>query len=432
MLSALHSKTAQKIASNTIFQIVGKLFTLTITIGITMLITRSYGRVPYGEFNIMQTFPALFFIIVDFGFNAIATRELSNDFGEADKYFANILGIRLLLSGIIIVGSCLVLFFFPYSSSLRFGTQLSMLLVLTQAMFATTNIIFQVKLRYDYSTIGLITGYIFIILIALFGAYLRWNIIWVNFGYVIGGVVTFLINLHFVRKLGVKIGIAYDKKLWRTLFIQALPLGLMFGFSQINFKSDSILLSALPLPESFGLNNTESVALYGLPYKIFEVSLVFPTFFMNSVYPVFVRHMNEGPQRLKETFMNSTKVLFLGGIVVGIVGYIFSPIAISVLGGEQFTQSVQVLRILLAGAFVFYLTQPLSWLIVTLGKQNFLPGIYLVSAAFNLALNAILIPRYSFYASSYLTWVSEILIFVLLFVAAKKAWSLKYEKAATS
>jgi len=380
----------------------------------------------------MQTFPALFFIIVDFGFNAIATRELSTDWQKADKYFANILGIRLLLASIVVVGSALALYLFPYSESLRFGTQLSMLLVLTQALFATTNIIFQVKLRYDYSTIGLISGYLLIILMAILGSYLKWDIMWVNFGYVVGGVITFLINLFFVKKLGVHIGLEFDKKLWGTLFVQALPLGLMFVFSQINFKSDSILLSVLPLPDHLGLDNTESVALYGLPYKIFEVSLVLPTFFMNSVYPVFVRHMNDGSQRLKKTFMNSMGVLFVGGIVVGILGYIFAPLAISILGGEQFAQSVQVLRILLAGVFVFYLTQPISWLIVTLGKQRYLPGIYLISAIFNLGLNVVLIPRFSFFASSYLTWVSELLILVLLFVAAKKAWDLKYAQAATS
>jgi len=70
----------QKIAANTIYQLVGKASTMTITIIATMLITRIYGRNLYGEFSIMQSWPALFFIIVDFGINTIATRELSKDF----------------------------------------------------------------------------------------------------------------------------------------------------------------------------------------------------------------------------------------------------------------------------------------------------------------------------------------------------------------
>jgi O-antigen/teichoic acid export membrane protein len=368
----MFSTTAKKIASNTIYQLIGKLGTLSITLLLTVLITRVYGRVGYGEFNIMQSFPALFFIIVDFGLNAIATRELSSDWKKAEKYFGNIMAIRILLSSILILGSVFALFFFPYDSALRIGTQLSMLLVLTQALFATTNIIFQVKLRYDLSTIGLHSGYAVILVTSLLAVKFGWGVFWINFSYIVGGVVSFLVNLIFVRKLGVLVNFDFDWDLWKFLFIESIPLGLMFVFSQINFRSDSILLSVLPLPSNLGLDNTETVAIYGLPYKIFEVSLVLPTFFMNSVYPVFVRHMNESSLKLKKTFMNSMYALALGGLIVGIVGYIFSPFAVNVLGGAQFNLSIDALRILLAGMLIFYITQPLSWLIVTFRKNLYL------------------------------------------------------------
>lgn len=430
MLTALKSTTAKKIASNTIYQIIGKVVTMSVTIFLTVLITRTYGREGYGEFNLMQAYPALFFIIVDFGFNAIATRELSADWKKANDYFANILAIRLLLSTLIVLFSALALYLFPYSPQLIFGIQLGLFVVIAQALYATTNIIFQVKLRYDYSTIGLITGYILVLLLSLYFAANGYTVMWINFTYVLGGLLTFFINLYFLRKFGLYFSLKFDKQLWKFLFIQSLPLGLMFVFSQINFRSDSLLLSVLPLPAKYGLNNTETVAVYGLPYKIFEVSLVLPTFFMNSVYPVFVRHMHEGPQRLKVTFINSMKALLLMGLLVGFLGYIFSPFAINILGGEEFAYSVDVLRILLFGITIFYLTQPLSWLVVTLGKQIYLPYIYLISAAVNLVLNIVLIPRFSFYASSYLTWFSELLILVMLIFAAGKAWKLKFANEA--
>jgi len=70
-----NSGTTKKIASNTIFQIVGKVVSMSITVLATVIITRYYGREGYGQFSLMQTWPALFFIIVDFGLNAIATRS---------------------------------------------------------------------------------------------------------------------------------------------------------------------------------------------------------------------------------------------------------------------------------------------------------------------------------------------------------------------
>ncbi len=426
MIAALKSKTAQKIASNTVFQIIGKLLTMSVTIFLTILITRTYGRIGYGEFNLMQAYPALFFIIVDFGFNAIATRELSSDWQKANEYFANILAIRLFLATAFLLLSAGALYLFPYTPQLIFGIQLGLFVIIAQALYATTNIIFQVKLRYDYSTIGLISGYVLILLLSLLFAFKGVGVMWINFTYVLGGFLTFFVNMQFVKKFGIKFALRFDKELWKYLFLQSFPLGLMFIFSQINFRADSLLLSVLPLPAKFALNNTESVAIYGLPYKIFEVSLVLPTFFMNSVYPVFVRHMNESADRLKITFINSMKALLLMGLIVGVLGYIFSPLAISILGGEEFYYSVSVLRILLAGITLFYITQPFSWLVVTLGKQIYLPIIYFISAVINLILNIYLIPRYSFYASAYLTWSSEFLIFLMLIIAARKAWKHKF------
>jgi|SRR3989344_345016 len=429
MFSLAKSTTARSVASNTIYQALGKVVTMTVTIVTTILVTRVFGREGYGEFNLMQGFPGIFFIIADFGLNAIATRELSLDWQKAGKYFSNILLIRILISTVIFLITYIALAFFPYSDSLKFGIRLSSLLILVQALIATTNIIFQVKLKYLYSTAGLVIGSLFVLAFTLLGVYFNWGVVWISFGYVLGGFLAFLVCLYFVKKLGVVLKLSYDKVLWRYLFLQSLPIGLMFIFSQINFRSDSILLSVLPLPADFNLPNTEAVALYGLPYKIFEVLLVIPTFFMNSVYPIFVRHMSESKEKIKSTFLKASGILIVSGLLVGTVGFVFAPQIINALGGSEFIESIAVLRILLVGIFVFYLTQPVSWLIVTLGHQKYLPAVYLISAVFNLSLNIVFIPRYGFYASAYLTWVSEILILMLLGAFALKSWNKKYEKA---
>jgi len=203
-----------------------------------------------------------------------------------------------------------MLIIFPYSGFLKTGIILSLFLILTQALFTTTNIIFQVKLRYDLSTIGYVTGYITILVCIILFSILKMNIIWVSLSYVFGGLVTFIINIYFSKRLGINVVPKIDFNLWKYLFLQSLPLGLMFLFSQINFKSDSILISVLNLPVKYGLNNTESVAVYSLPYKIFEVALVVPTFLMNAVYPIMVKHYMQSKEKLKITFIKTVGFLF--------------------------------------------------------------------------------------------------------------------------
>jgi O-antigen/teichoic acid export membrane protein len=422
------SKTTKKIAANTIYQIVGKVFSMSITILATIIITRFYGREGYGEFSLMQTWPALFFVIVDFGINAIAARELSKDWKKANKIFGNIFMIRILFSLVLMVLIGVGLSFFPYDKGLLFGIRLSLLLILTQALFATTNIIFQVKLRYDYSTIGYGVGYVIILILVLLLSLTDANVIWVNFSYVIGGLLTVFINLLYVKKLGIELSFKLEPEIWKYYIVQSLPLGLMFVFSQINFKADNILLSASKLPDEYGLNNKESVAVYNLGYKVFEVALVVPTFLMNSVYPVLVRHMQENREKLKSTFAKTIMTLFGSGLLFGLIGIIFAPLAIKILGGDQFNYSISVLRILMGGLFLYYVSQPLAWLLVTMEEQKLLPLIYLVSALFNIIANYFYIPKYSIYASAVITHISELIILILLILTVLRIWKRKYAK----
>jgi len=252
------------------------------------------------------------------------------------------------------------------------------------------------------------------------------DVMWISFSYVVGGFVTFVVNYFFVRSLGVRPEFVIDRHVWAYLLTSSLPLGLMFVFSQINFKADSLLLSVLPVPSFLNASNNEAVGLYALPYKIFEVALVMPTFFMNSVYPVMVVNMSEGKEKLKKTLIQSLKFLVAAALVFSVLGYIFSPLAVSILGGSEFEASIPVLRILLSGLVLYSVTQPLAWVIVTMGYQKYLPGIYLVSGVFNVTMNYIFIPAYSFYMSAVITHLSELLILILLIITVRKIWRKTY------
>lgn len=395
---------------------------MSVTILVTYIMTRAYGRAGYGDFNLMQAFPGLFFMLADFGLNAIATRELSKETADKQKIFSNILSLRLLITLFLIIFAFIVLFFMPYSGDLLFGLRLSLLLILTFSLVNTTNIVFQVNLRYEYSAISNIFGYFIILGLVLFTTHFNYPVSVVNATYVLGGFITFLTNVWFIRRLGLLVKPSLDPELAKWFFIQSLPIGLMFVFSQINFRADAILLSVLPLPKSFGLSASETVAIYGLPYKIFEVALVLPTFFMNAVYPIYVKHLEESKEKFLQTFQLSFVALLAMGACVSFFGFLLSPFMINFLGGAEFTESILVLRILLGGIVLFYITQPFSWFLVTLGKQKLLPWVYFGVAAFNLMANLIYIPHLSYLAASTITWISELIIAFLLILLSYMAW----------
>ena len=404
----------KRIAHNTIFQVIGKTVTMGISVLITSLITRSYGIGGYGAYSLIIGYPALFYIIADFGFNAIATKELSINEKNISNIIGNIIVLRMLISTLVLFIAFFFLLLLPYPPKVKFGVFIGLFTVVTTSLITTGNIGFQVKLRYDLANVASVVGSLIVPVFILLLIYLKRDITLSGFALVLSGIITLFLSFFFLRKLEIRPKISLDLSIAKRFLRDSFPLAIMFIFSQVNFKADSILLSIMPVARGFGMNNLEAVGIYGLAYKVFEVSLIIPTFFMNSVYPIMVRRYSEGKKNLLHIFKRVILSLFIAGVVGGVLGFLLSDVTIDILGGRGFHLSVLALRIFMLSLVIFYLTQPLSWLIVTLGGQKFLPFIYFFAAVLNISLNLVFIPRYSFLASANITWISELFILVLL------------------
>lgn len=420
------SPSMKLIASNTFYQLISKFITMSITFALTYLISKNYGAYGYGLFAIFQSFPALFYIISDFGLNAIGALEISKNEKKGGEVLSNILVLRLILSLLLII-VCLILAFYLYpNEELRFGIALGSLIIIAQTLVATTNIIYQLKLRYDISALTNVISYIFILIGAFYLINNQVSVVYLNFLYVVATFLAFGLNFYLLKKFDIKLNVRFQPKYLKKLMILSWPLGLMFVFSQINFKADSILLSILPIP-NLGLTNIETTGVYALPYKIFEVMLVLPTFLMNSAYPLLLKSMQESFEKLKNNFRKTIfYMLGIGGVsslvLFSGVWFMLTPDLISLIFDSEFIYSRDILLILFSGIFLFFLTQPLAWFLVIIEKQKYLPFIYGFSAILNVSLNYLFIPQYSFYASSVITLITEAVILTLLLGVFFKFW----------
>lgn len=404
--------TTKKIAFNTVAQVLGKAATTITTLLVTVIITRRFGPSGYGDFTVVMAYSALFYIVSDFGLNAIVTRDLSADERKTIRYFKNLLALRLVMAAVLFLLGVTALHLFPYSRFVKTGIIIGLLTIFTQALYTSGNAIFQIKLRYDLSVVASSLGSLAILLLTIFFVFSGRGILAVIASYVIGGLLMVLVSLLFIQKMTGAVGFEIDKKLWRYLFLAALPLGITTVFTVVLQRADALMLSLM--------TTSETVGFYGAAYKIFEFALVLPTFFINSVYPVMVRHLKESQQRLLQTVKLSGLFLFAVSVLGLVVGYFLAPLMIKIVAGPEFGSSVLALRLLLLGLPFFYLSALFLWLLITLGEQKQIPFVYAVGAAANIILNLIFIPRYSLYAAAVTTWLSELLILVLLVVLSFK------------
>ena len=190
------------VAYNTLIQLVAKVISMGLTLVATILITRALGKEGYGQFSIMQTLPALFFILSDFGLNATALKKIDKNGNNAQSLYQAIITIRPILSLMLIVLLNVVVAFLPYSSFLKIGVFMSSFWILTQSLFSGTNLIFQYKQRYDLASIGYITGSVLTTLLVYGFIKLGLDVRFLSFSYVLGGLATFVVNAYILTKHG--------------------------------------------------------------------------------------------------------------------------------------------------------------------------------------------------------------------------------------
>lgn len=391
-----------KILYNTGVQFAGRFATSLIGFVTTLVLARSFGASGYGIYAKIYTLASFFFLLIDFGLNAVYVRRYQNDLSKLNQVFK--------LRGQIFVFSLLViLLFLGLSGSAVFKPQeklWALLFVPTiwlYGLYTTFNIIFQLKLRYDLSVIASITGGLIGLLLLI--PAVKFGLMPAIASLVVGYLLTVLSAWWFSRKLA-NFSLDLVVKSSLSLFKEALPLGAMLFLNTMYSRADVFVIAAI--------SGDKAVGIYSLAYKFFEFPLAFAAFFANSVFPHYVVTYKTNQTHFWQIFKKATLSLVAVSLVFTLGGFILAPYLRLIK--PEYALSGLPLQILVLSYPVFFATSALSWLVFILKKEKALIWIYGLSFGLNILANWLLVPQYGYLASSWITVVGEVL--VLLFLIA--------------
>jgi O-antigen/teichoic acid export membrane protein len=127
------------------------------------------------------------------------------------------------------------------------------------------------------------------------------------------------------------------------------------------------------------------------------------------------RHFESAKDLLKLEYEKSLKYLLITAIFIFIYGLIFANEIITIIYGNKFLLSVMALQTLIWVIPIIFLTALLGNILNAVNKQRVLTIVTASNVLFNVGLNLILIPKYSFIGASVATVLTEALGFVLMF-----------------
>ncbi len=369
-----------------------------------MLIAKHFGAANYGDYAKVTAFVSLFYLLADFGFNAVFLQK-----EEAPKRFRDLLYTRAIAAAVLIVLVNLVAVLLPYNSQTGIGFSpfvrgaiaLFSFTILTESILYSAFAAFQRKYlyaRFMWATIiGSFTTLCMVGIFILSG----FPLFWIFVGYLIGGVIEAGIAIAFTKEKVFPISL--QAKFIKELIRETLPIALMLIFNLVYFRVDTILLSLF--------KSSTDVGLYDISYRVFDFLIALPLFLSNVLYPKLIEN-EKNNRNLKAMLVVYVFCFAVLGALVALPFWFGAPLLFSFIK-PQLLPAVAPLRLLLVSLPIFFATNILQWILLAKKQQKYLALVYVLLTIVNIALNLVFIPSFGYVASAIITGIGEAIVLAL-------------------
>lgn len=396
--------TSQKITFNVVVSSGAKILSTLAALTALGFIARYLSAEEFGWYITALAFFAFFNSIGDWGLYQTATREFSRPKAKEKEIMSNVSSLRITISLLIIVIAPIIIFFLPYSAPLKLAIVLTLFAYVFYSFYQILIGLFQKKLILNQVTIAELVGKVVQVIIIIVGIKLGWSFLFIVSTLLVNMLVNFTLVFFLSRRFIVfKPRINFSA--WKKILQQSIPIGLAVIVTFLYFKADTILLSLL--------QPAEDVGIYGAAYKIIDSLTFFHGMIVGLVFPLLA--FNVFSNRKKFVFLvNQTYKVFHILVIPLVVGVMFlADDIIRIVAGEGFEQSAMVLRfIILSLAFIFF-GQLFNSTLISAKLQKQLLGALIIAAVFNITLNLIFIPEFSYLATSVVSVATELLVILL-------------------
>lgn len=397
----------QKIAYNAAFSTFARVLEIAV-IFLTIKLTTTYlGVGGFGDYGTVLAFVYIFSVLGDFGLYSIVVRDISLPGADESRIVSGALSIRLFLGAVVLGSAYFFSLLFPYSDPVRSG-----ILIAAAGYWFLNGVqvlvgLFQKHLWMDRVSVAEVLGRV----VQLAGVFVavKYDL---GFLFIIGtvfwgSVFNFLMVIFYARKL-VNIRLNLDWNLWKDMLKRAFPLAVSAVLVMIYFKLDTIFLSVI--------KGREAVGIYSVAYKVMENLIFFPSMLVGLTMPLMSRSAFMDRAQFKSIMQRTLNFLLVAIVPIVLGIFAVSDKLITLFSEPAFHDAAPVLDILIVALAFIFLGALFSNVIIALKRQKDLAYIYLCGAVFNVAVNLVVIPRYSYFGAAYSTLATEFLVTVLMMV----------------
>ena len=376
------------------------------------VVSRQLGPAMFGLFSFLTTVVVSASCFSSLGLDVWMVREITKAPEKAKQFLSTILGLKV---GTSLVTIALVFFIFRATdlpeSTLKLLGILSISLIfnsVSQTLWhygdCFKDFIYHSFLWAASNIIKSLTG---IVLVLLFR-----DLEILVIGIVLAEALALVLSIYVVQK-------KYGKFVPRFQFLsgwsflkQSAPIGMGVIFSVLYFRLDTVMLQLM--------TDERTVGFYNAAYKLFELVVVLPHSLMIVLFPRLVEEFHNEKEKFKVSLKKALVVFVGAGTLIALVFFYFSFETISLIYGNDFLFSGEVLKILATAMVLSFLIFLLSNVLIVSGQEQANTRISVGATLLNIFLNLLWIPEHGAIGAAWSTVACEIaLVIVLCFQSGK-------------
>ena len=404
--------TVKRIFKNTSILFTAQIVNYILAFFYTIYLARYLGVSDFGILTFGISFTTIMGVTADLGLSILAVREIARDKSISSSYTGNLIVIKLVLSSITMGLIALFMNLFNYTTQ---TIQVVYLLGLWMVFTSFTQLfysVFQAYEKMEYQSIGTILYSILLFSGVFYGILSNFSIQWFALIYlIISGVVLFYTIFIYLARFP-RPNLQVNWNFWKSKLTLALPLSIASIFSTIAFRVDTVLLSLF--------QGYIVVGLYTAPYKIIEVLLFIPSVYSAVIFPVLSRFHVSSKESFQLIYVKSIKYMIILGLPIAAGVTILSQDIILLLYQSAFSGSVMALQILIWTVPLLLLTTSFGIILISMNKQVLAIRLTFIYMIFNIGVNLVVIPQFSYLGAAVVTVLTELVNFIMLFYYLSK------------
>lgn len=424
-------ENARKIASNTIAQIASRLINAVLSIVIIKIITNYLRASGYGQYTLVYELVGFFGLACDLGLFTLAVDEMSKRKDQMQRVLGNMLGVRLLLILIIGTITTILAFVMPnFNTTMAIAVVIATVGMAANLISSTLSATLQVHLKMPTYARAVVLGKIISVIYIAAASYFNWGFQHLIIAGTLNNFYVCLVTILEANKL-LPIRIYFERSEVMRVLRKSAIYGTSIILSTVYLRINSLMLGQVT-SGLFGQTTSDGiVGVFGVAMRSYELLLLIPFSFMNSVLPSLAEHVST--PKFKHLLQKSWDVLVMTGVGIGVGSYIMAEEMIQLIStGTDFAPAAGLMRILVIASSFNFLGSMFEYILVSLNQTKKIWWVTLAEAVAAIGFAWWMIPSQGAFSGAYATaWaivIAQVIscIGLMFFARSQKAVKLQY------